>query len=211
MTDKKLITSIEDITMDKVIKCTCEGDLSVLVISGEHTPEEKHLGWINLKSQYLEVVNSSESGLQIEMMQEVTEYDWKRSEIESLLSLLVSDGYDADIVQLLKEDYEFPFPLTEATYKADIDKIRAMLGSEAMNIDLMRIQVYGDGENKEETKKITKDTYYNSILLFQKHLGLCAGMTPFLVCKQLTWYEYGMCLNQYNEIKVKPTENVESE
>lgn len=205
----KFIDSIEEVTMDKVIMCTCDAKYSVLVLSGNPTEEEQAMAWLSLKSQYLERIGGGESSMQIEMMQEVTEYDWKRTEIEALISLL-QEEYDSDIAGMLRDMYDFEYPITEETYLSDIVKIMAELGSEKLDIDAIRVQLYG---NVEKAKDATKEAYYNTILLLQKHLGLCHGMTPMLVCKQLTWYEFGTYLNEYNRMKPskKVVEDVESE
>lgn len=185
--------------MDKFIACACDKDLRVLIIEGEPHAFELSMAWVNIKSQHLQNVADPQSNMQIQSMGEIIEYDWRRAEVETLL-FLMNERLTPEVVVKLQE-YDFDYEFSADSYAEDMHKVLAELGSEGIDIEMMRSNLYGLHDEAETTDSAgTKQSYYNTILQLQKHLGLCTGMTPMMAAKILTVYEFGTYLKEYNRM-----------
>lgn len=194
-----VFTSIELLTMDKFIACACDKDLRVLIIEGEPHAFELSMAWVNIKSQHLQNVADAQSMMQVQSMGEIIEYDWRRAEVETLLFLL-SEKLTPEVVAKLQE-YDFDYEFSEDSYREDMERVLAELGSEGIDVEVMRNNLYGLHDEAETTdSSTTKQSYYNTILQLQKHLGLCTGMTPMMAAKIITVYEFGTYLKEYNRM-----------
>ncbi len=198
-----VFSSIEELTMDRFIACACDNNLKVLIKSGKPSDIELIMAWLTIKSQHLSNIADPQSQRQIEMTLEIIEFDWRRFEIETLLCLL-EEGYKADVADKL-QGYDYDYPFTEETYRDDIAKVRAEIGSEALGIDAMRIQLNKLPDDEDGTAQPlgagVKQSFYNAILVLQKHMGLCAGITPMMAAKILTVFEFGTYLKEFNAMK----------
>jgi hypothetical protein len=180
--------------MDRFIACVCDNDLKTLVITGEPSDEELQNAWLSIKSQHIENLKDPHALHQVDMTLELVNFEWKCWEINTLISLL-KDKYEEDVVKSLRR-YGFKYPFTEDSYTDDIDKVRAKLGSEGLEYASLREQLHATGDN---SSKPVKETYYMTITALQKHFGLCHGLSPMRAAKELTVYEFGFSLKEYNK------------
>ncbi|MBS1988756.1 hypothetical protein JST56_07260 [Candidatus Dependentiae bacterium] len=196
-------TSIEQLTLDRFIDCVCDNNMQRLVIDGDPSPADLAEAWIVIKSQHLENMNDAKSNFHIVNGVEFHRFQLKRLAVEALLYLLEKNGYDEELIDLLRDE-EYDYPFTEETYQEDIIKVRGELGSESLDVESY-LQQTG-----EESQTPTKEVFYKSLMALQKHLGLCTGMPPRKAAAELTVYEFGMACKEYNKLAkaTNPQENV---
>lgn len=197
-------TSIKELTMDKFITCACEHDLSVLIISGEPSQMELTMAWLNIKSQHIDNVNDPQNAMMLSNAADKYAFKNKSVRVNALLAAL-EEVYDDRIIEQLRLD-EYDYPFTENSYHEDILKVRAELGSESL--DIVDSDENG-AENEDDVSKTTEQGYYNTIAALQKHFGLCSGAPPMKAAKELTVYEFGSFLSQYNkEIRISNNKKI---
>jgi hypothetical protein len=210
MENKNIYTSIKALTMDRYIECACNHNYKALLINSEvECPHEVLFhAWIDIKSQFQEILNDSQSRHSIQSITEIAAFDLKKVTVLSLISVL-SGQYDEEIIELLRnESYDYAF--TRDSYVEDIRRVGNELVCEELAINEMREKLdnmASDGAATEEK------TFYAAIQRLQKQFGLCAGRTPMFAAKELTVYEYGIFCNQYNDYirtNTKTTEDVNS-
>jgi hypothetical protein len=87
-TTYKLITRIEDLRLDKFIDCMCDQSLSVLVISGTPAPADLLEAWSNLYSQYLDILDDSETLYMLHLQRDVELLQFKIVTTEAIIRVL---------------------------------------------------------------------------------------------------------------------------
>lgn len=84
----KLITSIEVLSVDRFITCVCDGNLDVLVLSGEAPLAEKAEAWGNLYAQYLDVLGDTETLYILNLQRETQLLEFKITTAEAIIPIL---------------------------------------------------------------------------------------------------------------------------
>lgn len=100
-TTYKLIESIEDLRLDQFIDCICDQKLNVLVIEGQPSDVDLLECWANLYSQYLDILDDSETLYMLHLERDVELLRYKIVTAEAIVKVL-QKTYVGQLVEVLK-------------------------------------------------------------------------------------------------------------
>lgn len=195
-----IITSIKELMMDQYIDCVCHGNLRALSPDGAATDEALQQAWRQLRSDYMEASADAQAGHVLATGWDAESFVHLSAAVRELLRWF-DMVYDERFAQALRElGYDYAF-LPE-TYKEDMQHVLTELACEELRLKEATAAL-ADAE-KPNTKP-TEQSFYKTIVMLQKHLGIFPNTGPMLACRQMTVYEFVTYTRMYNELMTRQT------
>ena len=168
-----LVTELENLRFSDYIKCVCDLNYSVLVISGIPGADEIFMAWVRLLSQFYTLIDNEEAARHIELVSTIEAINTKILQVSGLVEVLRSAQNDKSIDQLVNclqlWGYEFDFS-TDSLQK-DLDTVERWLSSDRLKLEKAKLKYQEIEDERVENgqKEVQKSDYIRNLLAIAKH------------------------------------------
>jgi len=175
MTSKpKLYNSIHNLPLGRFIDVLIDGEIALLIISGEPTETELAQAWNEIMEQYNEAMGSAENQLLISLYKGVERTRIRLNTILSLIDNLRSWYVKAWCDRLNELSYtRFPFDISVIdAYQGNLDSCATRSKALEVQIELKSATIASMEASKEgETFKPTREYFFQILLNLSDHAG----------------------------------------
>lgn len=157
-----LCSSLDELLFTDFIKCVCDKDYSVLVLSGTAAAEEIEAAWLKIVSEYMDIAGSKEADQHNDLSSRIDRLNTKIMAVTCLIEA-VRTNPDPDLINELRETWGYAGKFNEKTLESDLKTIENRLRNDKHKLAIAR-QEYEDIQGKSSAEQENTKKSYMSML-----------------------------------------------